>query len=366
MKISLANPARELEFIKDFESKIIKKINSGQYVGGQDVVNFENNLSNFLNKKYCVTVNSGTDALLFSLIACGVSKGDKVIVPSFTFFATAEVVMHLGAIPIFVDINPDTYTLNIDHLKKLLNKSIKAVIPVHMFGNGADIYSVMKMCKPYGITVIEDVAQAFGSGTNKNQKLGAVGEYGAFSFFPSKTLGGIGDGGCIVTDNLSSYKKILKLRNHGINNKNEHEIVGGNSRLDSLNAFVLNEKLQIFDKIKRSRNLFYNSYIENLKSIGWIGLPIKQNKYTILNYFTIQVPASIRNKFLLYLNDKNIGASIYYKKPLHLQKAVLNNSHKVKLENTETISKRVISLPFYSFPKEKELDYITDTILRFR
>ena len=137
--------------------------------------------------------------------------------------------MHLGAIPIFVDINPDTYTLNIDHLKKLLNKSIKAVIPVHMFGNDADIYSVMKMCKQYGITVIEDVAQAFGSGTNKNQKLGAVGEYGAFSFFPSKTLGGIGDGGCIVTDNLSSYKKILKLRNHGINNKNEHEIVGGNS-----------------------------------------------------------------------------------------------------------------------------------------
>ena len=145
MKISLANPARELEFIKDFKSKIIKKINSGQYVGGQDVVNFENNLSKFLNKKYCVTVNSGTDALLFSLIACGVSKGDKVIVPSFTFFATAEVVMHLGAIPIFVDINPDTYTLNIDHLKKLLNKSIKAVIPVHMFGNDADIYSVMKM-----------------------------------------------------------------------------------------------------------------------------------------------------------------------------------------------------------------------------
>ena len=174
MKIPLANPARELEYIKNFDSKIIKKINSGIYVGGNDVLEFENSLAKFLNKKYCITLNSGTDALLFSLIAAGVKKDDKVIVPSFTFFATAEVVMHLGAIPIFVDINPETYTLDIEHLKSLLSKSVKAVIPVHMFGNNAEIYSVMEICKPYGTKVIEDVAQAFGSRTSKNQKLGTI------------------------------------------------------------------------------------------------------------------------------------------------------------------------------------------------
>jgi dTDP-4-amino-4,6-dideoxygalactose transaminase len=366
MKIPLANPSRELEYIKNFDSKIIKKINSGIYVGGNDVLEFENSLAKFLNKKYCITLNSGTDALLFSLIAAGVKKDDKVIVPSFTFFATAEVVMHLGAIPIFVDINPETYTLDIEHLKSLLSKSVKAVIPVHMFGNNAEIYSVMEICKPYGTKVIEDVAQAFGSRTSKNQKLGTIGEFGAFSFFPSKTLGGIGDGGCITTDSFSSYKMILKLRNHGIGKNYEHEMVGSNSRLDSLNAFVLKEKLKIFNKVEQSRNNFYDYYMKNLTSVDWITLPVKHNKNIIFNYFTIQVPASIRNKFLIYLNNKNIGASIYYKKPLHLQKAVLNYFNKIELKNTEKVSKRVLSLPYFAFPEEKELDYLIDTIVRFK
>ncbi len=366
MKIPLANPARELEYIKNFDNKIIKKINSGIYVGGKDVLEFENSLSKFLNRKYCITVNSGTDALLFSLIASGVKKGDKVIVPSFTFFATAEVVMHLGAKPIFVDINPKTYTLDIEHLKSLLSKSVKAVIPVHLFGNNAEISSVMEICKPYGIKVIEDVAQAFGSGTSENQKLGTMGEFGAFSFFPSKTLGGIGDGGCIATDSFSSYKMILKLRNHGIGKNYEHVMVGSNSRLDSLNALVLKEKLKIFNKIEQSRNKFYDYYMKNLTSVDWIELPAKQNKNIIFNYFTIKVPASIRNKFLSYLNDRSVGASIYYKKPLHLQKAVLHNFNKVELKNTEKVSKRVLSLPYFAFPKEEELDYLTDTILRFK
>jgi dTDP-4-amino-4,6-dideoxygalactose transaminase len=366
MNIPLANPARELKKIKNFQTRFNKKLNQGVYVGGKDVTTFEENIASYIGSKYCVAVNSGTDALLLSLIALGIKKGDKVVVPSFTFFATIEVVMHLGAIPIFVDINTETYTIDVDDFKKKVNQNIKAVIPVHLFGNNANIDEIKKICSTHNIKIIEDVAQAFGSGTENNTKLGSIGDIGAFSFFPSKTLGGIGDGGCIVTNNLSHYKKVLKLRNHGQGKNYEHEFVGANSRLDSLNAFVLNEKLSIFPEIKKSRDDFYDFYIKNLSHFDWIKLPIKENENTILNYFTITVPPLIRNKLLSYLNQHQIGASIYYKKPIHLQKAVLDRYKKISMEKTEKISKCVISLPFYSFPEDKELDYLISKINKFK
>lgn len=366
MNIPLANPARELKKIKNFQTRFNKKLNQGVYVGGKDVTTFEENIASYIGSKYCVAVNSGTDALLLSLIALGIKKGDKVVVPSFTFFATIEVVMHLGAIPIFVDINTETYTIDVDDFKKKVNQNIKAVIPVHLFGNNANIDEIKKICSTHNIKIIEDVAQAFGSGTENNTKLGSIGDIGAFSFFPSKTLGGIGDGGCVVTNNLSHYKKVLKLRNHGQGKNYEHEFVGANSRLDSLNAFVLNEKLSIFPEIKKSRDDFYDFYTKNLSHFDWIRLPIKENENTILNYFTITVPPLIRNKLLSYLNQHQIGASIYYKKPIHLQKAVLDRYKKISMEKTEKISKCVISLPFYSFPEDKELDYLISKINKFK
>ena len=366
MNIPLANPARELKKVKNFQPRFNKKLNQGVYVGGRDVTTFEENIASYIGSKYCVAVNSGTDALLLSLIALGIKKGDKVVVPSFTFFATIEVVMHLGAIPIFVDINTETYTIDIDDFKKKVNQNIKAVIPVHLFGNNANIDEIKKICSTHNIKIIEDVAQAFGSGTENNTKLGSIGDIGAFSFFPSKTLGGIGDGGCIVTNNLSYYKKILKLRNHGQGKNYEHEFVGANSRLDSLNAFVLNEKLSIFPEIKKSRDDFYDFYIKNLSHFDWIRLPIKENENTIFNYFTITVPPLMRNKLLSYLNQHQIGASIYYKKPIHLQKAVLDRYKRISMEKTEKISKCVISLPFYSFPEDKELDYLISKINKFK
>jgi len=365
MKIPLANPSRELERIKDFEPRFNKKLMEGVYIGGENVSAFEESITSYTGSKYCIALNSGTDALLLSLIALGIKKGDKVIVPSFTFFSTVEVVMHLGAVPIFVDINTDTYTIDIEDFKNKVNKTIKAVIPVHLFGNNSNIEIIKNICNKYDIKIIEDVAQAFGSGTEKNIKLGSIGDMGAFSFFPSKTLGGIGDGGCIVTNNFSHYKKILKLRNHGQGKNYEHEFVGANSRLDSLNAFVLNEKLSIFQEIKKSRNSFYDFYINNLSHLDWINLPTKQNKNTILNYFTITVPPSLRNKLLSYLNKHHIGASIYYKKPIHLQKVVLDRYNKISLKNTERISKSVISLPFYSFPKDGELEYLITKLNKF-
>ncbi len=365
MNIPLADPTRELKQIKNFESRFNKKLKQGFYVGGDDVIKFENTFKDYVGTKYSISVNSGTDALLLSLISLGIKKGDKVIVPSFTFFATVECVMQLGAIPIFVDINLETYTVDLKDFERKINKQIKAVIPVHLFGNNSNIKEIKKICKKYNVKIVEDVAQAFGSESN-NEKLGSVGDLGAFSFFPSKTLGGIGDGGCITTNNYSFYKKIQKLKNHGQDKAYEHEIVGFNSRLDSLNAFVLNEKLNIFYKIKKSRNAFYDFYVENLKKYEWMKLPIKQNDDIVLNYFTIQVSSKIRDKFMTYLKENKIGSAIYYKKPLHLQKAVLEKYKKISLKNTEEASRTTLSLPFYSFPEEKELEYLLSKIEKFK
>lgn len=366
INIPLANPSRELEYISDFKDKFDKQIRGGIYVGGENVNIFESNFKDFIGSKYCVSLNSGTDALMLALIALGIKKGDKVLVPSFTFFSTVECVLHLKAIPVFVDINLQNYTIDVDDFSKKATSQIKAAIPVHLFGNDSQITEIKNICLERNIHLVEDVAQAFGSCDEKNNYLGSIGDIGAYSFFPSKTLGGIGDGGCITTDNYQIYKKIKMLKNHGQIKNYEHEIVGGNSRLDSLNAFVLNEKLSIFSKIRSTRNKFYEHYLEHLKDIEWIYLPEKNNNDTVLNYFTIKVPTNIRSKLMNYLTSKKIGNAIYYKKPVHLQKVITNNYKKIKLQNTEIASKSVLSLPLYSFPKDDELEYIVSMVKKFK
>lgn len=366
INIPLANPSRELEHIPNFEQKLSKQFRGGVYVGGESVDNFEKNFKDIIGTKYCVSLNSGTDALILALIALGIKKGDRVLVPSFTFFSTVECILHLNAIPVFVDINLKNYTIDLDDFISKATSEIKAAIPVHLFGNDAQITEVKKICLEKNIKLVEDVAQAFGSQDEKNNYLGSIGDIGAFSFFPSKTLGGIGDGGCITTNNFQIYKKIKMLKNHGQSRNYEHEIVGGNSRLDSINAFILKEKLDIFSKIRDSRNRFYKYYMENLKDIEWINLPQKNNNKTVLNYFTISVPVKVRSKLMGYLSAKNIGNAVYYKTPIHLQKVISNNSKKITLKNTEIASKQVLSLPLYSFPKDDELEYITNALRNFQ
>ncbi len=367
MKIPLANPARELSKIKNFNINFEKQLKQGIYVGGSNVIDFENRLKELLKAKYVVSVNSGTDALYLSLKALGLKKNDEVLLPSFTFFATAECILNIGAKPVFVDIDPKFYTLDLDDLNNKITKKTKAIIPVHLFGNNSSIVEVKKIAKENNLKIIEDVAQAFGSKTKNSKYLGTIGDLGAFSFFPSKTLGGIGDGGCVATNSYKYFLEIMKLKNHGQIKAYEHEIVGGNSRLDSMNAFVLSEKLKIFDKIKKTRNNFSNYYLENLSDTNWILLPEVENTNTLLNYFTIKVPSKIRNRVLQYLNENNIGAAIYYKKPLHLQKAVLDlGIKKDNLPFTEDAANTVISLPLFAFPNDDELNYLIEKIKRFK
>ena len=367
MNIPIASPSRELQLINNFYERFNSLLDDGVYIGGSSVTDFENNMKKFLGSKYIITLNSGTDALLMSLVALGIKKGDEVLVPSFTFFASVECILHLGAIPVFVDINTETFCMDVSDLLSKITKNSKAIMPVHLFGNNSDINQILEIAKNNNLLVVEDVAQAFGSQDEVGEYLGTKSNIGAFSFFPSKTLGGIGDGGMVATDNKESFDLIVKLKNHGQSKNYEHVMVGHNSRLDSLNAFVLDEKLKIFNQIKEGREKFFKFYIENFSNISWLDLPIKDSENTLLNYFTVTLSPDIRNKLSNYLNDNGISNSIYYKKPIHLQEALLKFINQPqKLPKTEIASKTVLSLPYYSLPTDQELDYLLSKFEAFK
>lgn len=364
LNIPLSNPSRELAQINKYYSNLTKEIKSGNYIGGLNVEVFENNLSKFFDVDYVLTLNSGTDALACSLYALGIGKGDEVILPSFTYFATAEVVINAGAKPVFADVELSNYCISLEKILPLVTKNTKCIIPVHLYGNNADIENIYQFCKKNNIYLLEDCAQSFGSKTKSNKYLGTFGNVNAFSTYPSKTLGGIGDGGFITTNEKKIYEIIKKYRNHGQSNTYEHEISGVNSRMDSINAYSLNAKLSIFNKVKKSRLQtikFYNKIFEDYKEIDSLN-----NKENILyNYYTIQLPSSKRDSIQQQLGKMKISTSIYYKKPLHKQKALTKNGFKFSnLENTEILSKKVLSLPLYPFMNNEEKGFLKKSITK--
>lgn len=358
--IPIANPQRELSKIPHFFDNFNKEFKSGIFVGGKNIELLEDELSNFLQVKYCSTLNSGTDALILSLIALDVGPGDEVIVPSFTYFATVGAVLQVNATPVFADIEKDSYCISLNTIKKLVTKKTKCIIPVHLYGYDADIKNIINFAKNNNIRVIEDTAQAFGSKSKDNNYLGTFGDINAFSNFPSKTLGGIGDGGFISTNSKSLYEKINMLKNHGQVEKYNHEILGRNSRLDSLNAYVLNEKLKIFDQISKSRIEFTNFYIKIFEDVDFIKIH-KFNENTLLNYFTVLLPKNIRDEFKDELNKNGIEANIYYDKPIHLQNVIIDSNISLKnnnLVNTENAKLKALTFPLYPFPLKQELEHI--------
>jgi len=364
--IPVSKPERELSKIPDYKKRFNSELRSGRYVGGKNIDILESSLCEFLDINYSSTMNSGTDALMLSLIALGVSSGDEVIVPSFTYFATVEAVLQVNAVPVFADIETDSYCIALKSIKKLVTKKTKCIIPVHLFGYNADIENIANYAKKKGIKVIEDTAQAFGSKTNNGKYLGTFGDINAFSNFPSKTLGGIGDGGFITTNNSELYNKINMLKNHGQLGTYDHQIVGINSRLDSLNAFTINEKLKIFDNISESRKEFTEFYLDIFKEIEQVRIP-KITNQMLLNYFTIILPKDLRDTFKSELNKVGIEANIYYKTPIHLQKVMNKENVMFKndnLHNTEDLSFKVLSLPLFAFPLLKEQKYLKENIIR--
>ena len=357
--IPIANPSLELENIDNFYEKFKKEMDSGIYVGGKNVSNLELNLSKFLGVKHVATLNSGTDALILAIDSLGLKKGDEIILPSFTYYATAEAIMRVGATPVFADIDKNSYCTSLKQIENLVTSKTKCIVPVHLYGFDADISSLKKFCINNNIYLIEDTAQAFGSKSKEKKLLGTYGNVNAFSNFPSKTLGGIGDGGFVATNSSSIYKKIIMLRNHGQKKLYEHELLGYNSRMDSLNAFTLNQKLKKFGEIKKTRNKLVNTYKEILDKVDFISFPEINTNHTLLNYFTITLPIGLRTKFQNTLNKEGIMTNIYYKKPLHQQKALKSYGFKKgPMDNTNNYSKRVLSLPLFSYMEEEDMDYL--------
>ena len=366
MFIPIAKPENDYLAIPNLEKNFIKEFKSGIYVGGDNIKEFESNLSKFLKVKYVSSVNSGTDALYLSLKALGLGKNDEVIIPSFTYVATLEAVLRVGSTPIFADIDENSYCISSKTVSDVVTDKTKCIIPVHLYGYNSDIENIYKFASKNNIFIVEDSAQSFGSKNLNGEYLGSIGNTGAFSNYPTKTLGGLGDGGFVSTNNKNIYEKINKLKDHGQNKKYTHLIQGYNSRMDSLNAYILNQKLLNFKRIQNSRNIFikfYNDFFSDFQKIKTIEFN-KNN--TLLNYYSIILPKKDRNKINDNLNLNDVNSRIYYRKPLHLQPLIRNysniNKDRINLPLTEIMSNSVLSLPLYSFPTKQELKFLKDKL----
>lgn len=331
-------------------------LQSGLYIGGKPVSDFEAQFANYNRVSHCIACNSGTDALYLALSALEIGKGDEVITTPFTFFATAEIITRVGATPIFVDINPDTFNLDLNLLPAAITDKTKAIIPVHLFGNPLDTMRLMDIARQYNLYVIEDCAQATGAEWN-GQKVGSVSDIGCFSFFPTKNLGACGDGGAITTNNIDLAAKIRMLREHGSKVRYVHEAIGINSRLDSLQAAILQVKLPYLDFWNRQRAEIADRYHQLLEPITQLKLPqTPQGGKSVWNQYTICLANSLENignetsrdRLRQKLQNLGITSMVYYPLPLHLQPVYeCLGYQKGDLPVSEKAANEVLSLPIF-------------------
>jgi len=338
--------AELLEIRSDVDAAIKRVLDSTDFIGGPEVDGFEAEVAAFLGSKYAVGCNSGTDAILLALKALGVGEGDEVITSPFSFFATAEPVSLLGAEPIFVDIDDISYNIDVDLIESKITSKTKAIIPVHLYGQPVDMNKVMMLAKKHNLLVIEDCAQAFGA-VYDNKRVGTIGDAGAYSFFPSKTLGALGDGGLVVTNNEEVSTKTKMLRSHGSLIKYKNEILGYNSRLDAIQAAVLRVKLKRIDEQNKRRKQTASIYNTALAAIPGIEPPITSDGFDhVYHQYTARVGSEeIRENLRNFLSENGIASMVYYPTPIH--KLPIYSNRKLSFPNSERAAKEVISLPIW-------------------
>lgn len=360
MKISFIDLKKQhLPIGKQIEKNIKKILKNGDFVLGKTVGSFESKLAAHCGAGYAIGVNSGTDALILALKALEIKTGDEVITTPFTFFATAEAISSTGATPVFADINPATFNIDADKIEEKINPKTKAIMPVHLFGQPAEIEKIMNIARAHKLAVIEDAAQAIGA-ERKNKKIGSIGDFTCFSFYPTKNLSACGDGGAILANDEKLAQKIKILRNHGSSptQKYLHQLMGMNSRLDAIQATVLSIKLKYLDNWNKKRIAIARYYDKELKNIGDIMLPCQdpESKH-VYHQYTIRTKE--RDALAEYLKSKGIASAIYYPIPLHLQPALNYLGYKKgDLPEAEKASQEVLSLPIYpelSFDKQKTI-----------
>ena len=366
--------------IKDEINKsVIGVMQDATFINGPTVKSFQNNLEAYLNVKHVIPCANGTDALQIAMMALDLKPGDEVITTNFTFAATVEVIALLNLKPVLVDVDLNTFNIDVDKLEKVITSKTKAIVPVHLFGQSANMEKIMLIAKELNLFVIEDNAQAIGAEyqfkSGLKLKTGTMGDIGTTSFFPSKNLGCFGDGGALFTNNDGLAKKIRGIVNHGMYERYHHDVVGVNSRLDSVQAAVLNAKLPHLNSYNKSRQSSARKYTEALKSCNEIKTPsfsngckvICQNCHChVFHQYTIRILSGRRNELANFLSELKIPFGIYYPIPLHKQNAYKNKNYKDQsFKNTNTLCDEVISLPMHSELTDDQIDYISSKINKF-
>lgn len=371
-KIQMVDLQSQYEKIKvEVDFAIQETINDAIFIKGPKVAALQQKLGEYLNVSKVVTCGNGTDALQIAMMALDLKVGDEVIVPAFTYVATAEVIGLLGLTPVMIDVDPKTFNITGGLVQAALSSKTKLIVPVHLFGQCTDMDEILDIAKINNLFVIEDTAQAIGAiYTDKKgicHKAGTMGTIGSTSFFPSKNLGCYGDGGAVYTNDETLGQKMQMIANHGQPKQYTHDIIGVNSRLDAIQAAVLLEKLKYLDEYNQKRIYVANFYDEAFKDINDIEVPYRFEKSThVFHQYTLKVKNGKRDALKEFLAEKNIPAMIYYPKPLHHQKAYQNLGRRVSdLSISEQLCQEVLSLPIHTEMDEEQLEYITNTILRF-
>ncbi len=369
MKIPMADLKAQYDSLKnEIDGAIRSVIENSQFILGSEVKTFESEIAAYCQTKYAVGVASGTDALKLALLATGIKSGDEVITTPFTFIATTEAITKCGASPVFADIDSKTYNIDPANIKSKITERTKAILPVHLYGQSADMAPILELAARYNLKVIEDCAQALGT-EYRSRKVGSLGDAACLSFFPSKVLGAYGDGGMVVTSNPEIAEKVTMLRNHGSKQKYYYPVSGFNSRLDELQAAILRVKLRYLDHWIQLRQQKAAGYSQSLGQIDGIGLPyVTPDSYHIFNYYTIRLEDRKigRDKLLKYLGAQGIATAIYYPLSLHLQEVYKHLGYKAgDFPESEKAQEAVFSLPIYPELSNQEIEEITRLIKTF-
>ena len=371
-KIQMVDLKSQYSDIKsEIDNAVIDVIESGQYINGPAVQNFTSNLAQYLSVNHVIPCANGTDALQVALMALDLKPGDEVITTDFTFASSVEVIALLGLKPVLVDVELDTFNIDVEKISSAITSNTKAIIPVHLFGQTAEMDKIMSIAEDNNLYVIEDNAQAIGSvytnSKNEEIKAGTIGHIGTTSFFPSKNLGCYGDGGAIFTNDDLLAQKMRGLVNHGMYKRYYHDLVGINSRLDSVQAAILNIKLKNLDKYNLSRRnsaMIYNKLINSSEIIKPI---IKYNENShVFHQYTLRLTNGKRDDMVKFLNENGVPCGVYYPIPLHSQNAYKRDEYKESdFKITNQISKEVFSLPMHSELDEEQQEYIADLVNQF-
>ena len=369
MQVPLLDLKAQYKTIKEEIDRNVAEVFQSQYfINGPQVKELETAVAKYSNVKFATGVSSGTDALLVSLMVAGIGDGDEVITTDYSFFATAGCISRVGAKPVLADINPITYNIAPGEIEDKITDKTKAILPVHLYGQLADMDPIMAIAGKYNLIVIEDAAQAIGA-EYRGKRAGSFGHFGCFSFFPSKNLGAAGDGGMVVTNNPVLDEKLKIFRNHGSKPKYYHSYIGGNFRLDTIHAAVLLAKLPYLDEWSEARKRNADRYRalfkdKNLVGNGVISLPEEVESRHIYNQFVIRVEK--RDELKNYLKDNGVGCEVYYPVPFHLQKCFADLGYKEgDFPESDKAAKETIAIPIYPELTDEQAEYVVDTIGSF-